>query len=227
MRESVLEPGILLSSLRGFTATPSVVAGTRNLENSTRDSDRPDRLLRVDELVPHEFLLRRRPSLFLVFLALAADACSHVATSSAPKVLPVVSRPGFPPPASTSACRTPTPHSCFRQIHFTANDADALFALRHRRTTSALYSNAKGIIYITGQQRHDLIQYWTWQEHIKPLEKPTELDSLSTNSTPRSHRIGCPAWFEQVRWPDGRACPRCGNAETTEAKNGGTMPLSL
>ena len=32
------------------------------------------------------------------------------------------------------------------------------------------------------------------------------------------------AWFEQVRWPDGRACPRCGNAETTEAKNGGTMP---
>ena len=32
------------------------------------------------------------------------------------------------------------------------------------------------------------------------------------------------AWFEQVRWPNGRACPRCGNMETTEAKNGGTMP---
>ncbi len=43
-----------------------------------------------------------------------------------------------------------------------------------------------GIIYITGQQRHDLIQYWTWQEHIKPLEKPTGMDSLSTNSTPSS-----------------------------------------
>ena len=32
------------------------------------------------------------------------------------------------------------------------------------------------------------------------------------------------AWFEQVRWPNGRACPRCGNMETTAAKNGGTMP---
>ena len=32
------------------------------------------------------------------------------------------------------------------------------------------------------------------------------------------------AWFEQVRWSNGRACPRCGNMETTEAKNGGTMP---
>ena len=45
------------------------------------------------------------------------------------------------------------------------------------------YTIKKGIIYVTGQQRHDLIQYWTWQEHIKPLEKPTGLDSLSTNST--------------------------------------------
>ena len=32
------------------------------------------------------------------------------------------------------------------------------------------------------------------------------------------------SWFEQTRWPNGRACPRCGNMETTEAKNGGTMP---
>ena len=31
-------------------------------------------------------------------------------------------------------------------------------------------------------------------------------------------------WFERVRWPIGRACPRCGNMETTEAKNGGPLP---
>ena len=31
-------------------------------------------------------------------------------------------------------------------------------------------------------------------------------------------------WFEQIRWGAGRACPRCGNMETTVAKNGGTMP---
>ena len=55
----------------------------------------------------------------------------------------------------------------------------------------------------------------------------------------KAHRTGLPldqlyvkfstesvarTWFEQVRWPNGRACPRCGNMETTEAKNGGTMP---
>ena len=31
-------------------------------------------------------------------------------------------------------------------------------------------------------------------------------------------------WFEQIRWGADRACPRCGNMETTVAKDGGTMP---
>ena len=31
-------------------------------------------------------------------------------------------------------------------------------------------------------------------------------------------------WFEQIRWGSNRACPRCGNMDTTEAKNGGPLP---
>ena len=31
-------------------------------------------------------------------------------------------------------------------------------------------------------------------------------------------------WFEGVRWPGGRACPRCGNMETTEAQGAAPLP---
>ena len=31
-------------------------------------------------------------------------------------------------------------------------------------------------------------------------------------------------WFEQIRWGGHRACPRCGNMDTTEPKDGSTMP---
>ena len=31
-------------------------------------------------------------------------------------------------------------------------------------------------------------------------------------------------WFEQVRWAGYRACPRCGNMDTTKPKNGGPLP---
>ena len=123
------EPGILLSSLRGFTATPSVVAGTRNLENSTRDSDRPDRLLRVDELVPHEFSLAKKAVAFF-----SISRSSRRRLFSRRKVVSSErssrrQQTRFPTACVDFRLPDPTPHSCFRQIHFTANDADALVAL--------------------------------------------------------------------------------------------------
>ena len=136
------EPGILLSSLRGFTATPSVVAGTRNLENSTRDSDRPDRLLRVDELVPHEFSLAKKAVAFFSISRSSRRRLFSRRNVVSSERSSVVSRSGFPPPASTSACRTQrltavSGRSISRQM------TPMLLSLsRHRRTTSALYSNA-------------------------------------------------------------------------------------
>ena len=88
------------------------------------------------------FLLRRRPSLFLVFLALAADACSHVARSSAPNVLPSSADPVSHrlrrlPPAGPQRLTAVSGRSISRQM------TPMLLSLsRHRRTTSALYSNA-------------------------------------------------------------------------------------
>ena len=32
------------------------------------------------------------------------------------------------------------------------------------------------------------------------------------------------AWFEAVRWPDGRACAKCGSVNTSEVKNEKPMP---
>lgn len=32
-------------------------------------------------------------------------------------------------------------------------------------------------------------------------------------------------WFGQVRWPDGRSCPRCGSKHTVEVKNANPMPF--
>ncbi len=164
MGESVLEPGILLSSLRGFTATPSVVAGTRNLENSTRDSDRPDRLLRVDELVPHEFSLAKKAVAFFSISRSSRRRLFSRRNVVSSERSSVVSRPGFPPPASTSACRTQrltavSGRSISRQM------TPMLLSLsRHRRTTSALYSNAnrrRGRFSVTVQvgMNHDVWLY--------------------------------------------------------------------
>ena len=66
------------------------------------------------------------------------------------------------------------------------------------------------------------------------------LDMANTRKAPgKAHRTGLTLdqlytmfpdestardWFEQIRWGSDRACPRCGNMETTQPKNGGPLP---